>query len=143
MITGLVGFAVLAVVLLLVVAVAREPGPTPEDVAVSYELAWDRLDFDTLWTLSTRELRDGRPRAEFIAAKRSAYAEQPKLTGLVTRVAIEEAVTGADVALVRTRLELREAPAVHDQLRLERRDGSWRVAAYDLEREPRKTRERD
>ncbi len=135
MITGLVGFAILAVILLLVVAVAREPGPPPEEVAVAYELAWDRLDFDALWTLSTRELRDGRPRVEFIVAKRAAYAGQHGLTGLVTNVVIEEILTGADVALVRTRLELRHGRAVHDQLRLERRDGTWRVAAYDLQRD--------
>ena len=54
---------VIALVLLLclavVVAIAKDRGPGPEDVAVSYEMAWDRFDFDVLWTLSGRSCVTG------------------------------------------------------------------------------------
>ena len=56
MIAAGIAVAVIALVLALVVAVGLEPGPSPDDVAVSYELAWDRLDFDALWALSGDEL---------------------------------------------------------------------------------------
>ena len=74
MIAAGIAIAVIALVLALVVAVGLEPGPSPGDVAVSYELAWDRLDFDALWALSGDELRDGRSRGDFMNDKREAYA---------------------------------------------------------------------
>ena len=76
MIAAGIAVAVVALVLALVVAVGLEPGPSPGEVAVSYELAWDRLDFDALWSLSGDELRDGRSRREFMTDKREAYAGQ-------------------------------------------------------------------
>ena len=52
------------------IAFGLEPGPGPADVAIAYENAWDKLDFDLLFDLSGDEMRDGMRRAEFIAAKR-------------------------------------------------------------------------
>ena len=83
---------VIALVLLLcfalVVAVAKDRGPGPDDVAVSYEMAWDRFYFDVLWTLSGVELRDGLDRRDFVAAKRAAYANQRALSELGADVTI-------------------------------------------------------
>jgi hypothetical protein len=73
---AIVSVSVLVLIGAVVVAVAKDPGPGPEDVAIAYERAWDRLDFDTLYTLAGRELRDGLERSQYIAAKHAAYAQQ-------------------------------------------------------------------
>lgn len=123
------------VVLLLVafgVAAGTDEGPPPAEVALGYELAWDRLDFDTLWSLSTPELRDRRTRKEFVAAKRAAYREQPDLRRLTRNVAVEEASAGPHVAVVITAVELRDGSTVRDELKLVRRAGRWQVLTYTL-----------
>ena len=68
---------VLVVVLLIaaligsmILIVAMEPGPSPSDLAIAYELAWDRLDFATIWSLSDPSMRDGRNRREFVADRK-------------------------------------------------------------------------
>ena len=132
MVTAIIAGVVVVLCLALVVAVARDPGPPPGDVAVAYELAWDRLDFDTLWTLSGKELRDNRSQAEFVDAKRSAYDRAPGLAGLAQHVSIEEVAAGADLAVARTRVELTDGTVVRNELRLARRDGRWQVVAYEL-----------
>ena len=76
MIFAVVITLVLLLCLAVVIAIAKDRGPGPEDVAVSYEMAWDRFDFDVLWTLSGTELRDGLDRHEFVDVKRAAYANQ-------------------------------------------------------------------
>ncbi len=45
-ISAIVAVTVFALVIALIVLFARDRGPAPADIAVSYELAWDRLDFD-------------------------------------------------------------------------------------------------
>jgi hypothetical protein len=132
MVTALVAGAILVLVLALVVAVARDPGPPPGDVALAYELAWDRLDFETLWSLSGTELRDDRSKHDFVDAKRAAYDRAPGLAGLAQRVSVDEVAVGTDVAVVRTRIELTDGGVVRNELRLARRDGSWQVVAYEL-----------
>jgi hypothetical protein len=79
MITAIVLVAIAGLVVALVVAVAIERGPTPGDVALAYELEWDRLDFTSLWTLSSPGLRDGRSRSDFVHDKEGAYRNQPRL----------------------------------------------------------------
>ncbi|MGZ8764965.1 MAG: hypothetical protein ACXW2C_04620 [Acidimicrobiia bacterium] len=140
MVTILVLTALLALVVALVVAVAFERGPTPGDVAVAYELAWDRLDFAALWILSSAELRDGRGRADFVADKQSAYRNQPRLRAVVEHVEIEGAAEHSRrTASVLTRLDLRDEAAVHNEIRMQRIHGSWRVVAYALRPEPAST----
>ncbi len=78
--------------LLLVIRFATESGPTPEEVALAYEEAWDRFDFASVWELSGTEIRDGRSRAEFVAAKRAAFADRPSLDRLTGRVLVEDVV---------------------------------------------------
>jgi hypothetical protein len=134
-IAAIVAFAVIALVLALVVMIGLEPGPDPGEVAVSYELAWDRLDFDALWSLSGTELRDGRSRHEFMADKREAYAGQRELAGLAREVKLDEVLRGSELAAVRTRVLLRDGTAVRNQVQLALREGTWKVIGYHLEPE--------
>jgi len=132
LVTAIIAGAVLFLCLALVVAVARDPGPPPGEVAVAYELAWDRLDFETLWSLSGTELRDHRSKPEFIAAKRAAYDRTPGLAGLARHVSLEDVAAGVEIAVARTRIELTDGAVVRNELQLARRDGTWQVVAYEL-----------
>lgn len=122
----------------LVVLVARYRGPGPAEVALAYEHAWDRLDFTTLWNLSGDRLRDGRPRAAFVADKHSAYRAESGLAGLVRSVRPEVVEVQGPVARVVTRLELTDGRSVTDEMLLERAGSRWRVISYQLAR-PRQT----
>ena len=133
MITLVVGVVILALVLAVVVAIARDRGPGPDDVAVAYELAWDRLDFESVFTLSGGELRDGLDRRGFVAAKRTAYKQQSTLGGLVERGDVEQVATVEDAAVVITGVELRDGTVVHNRVELARRNARWQVVAYRLE----------
>lgn len=132
MITGLVTVAVFVLVFSLIALFARDGGPAPADIAVSYELAWDRLDFDTLWSLSGDELRDGLDRRGFVAAKSTAYAGRTDLGGLAERVDVEEATVGIGYALVHTRVELRSGETIHNEVVLMKRNAAWVVTGYEL-----------
>ncbi len=126
--------AVIALCIALVIAIAHDSGPAPGDVAVSYELAWDRLDFEALWTLSAAELRDGLDHQDFVAAKRTAYEQQRALRGLVEHVAIDDVsvTSGRDAALVTTRVGLHDGNVVRNLVQLARRNARWQVVAYTL-----------
>jgi len=128
-----IAVAVVALVLALVVAVGLEPGPSPGDVAVSYELAWDRLDFDALWAMSGEELRDGRSRHDFIDDKREAYAGQRQLAGLARDVKLDEVLKGSELAVARTHVVLQDGSVVRNQVQLALREGTWKVIGYHLE----------
>jgi hypothetical protein len=123
---------VILLCLALVVAVAIDPGPPPGEVALAYELAWDQLDFDTIWLLSAPELRDHRNREEFVRAKREAYADRRALAGLAGDVSLEEVVAGRDAATARTSIQLHDGSVVHNQVQLVKHVGRWLVCAYDL-----------
>ena len=133
MITAVVGIAVLLLALAVVVVIAKDRGPGPGDVAVAYELAWDRLDFESLYTLSGTELRDGLDRRGFVAAKRTAYARQDKLGHLVERVALDQVANSRDAAIAITEVELHDRAVVHNRVEMSRRNGRWQVVAYQLE----------
>jgi hypothetical protein len=122
--------AIAILVGVLFIAVAKEDGPPPGDVALAYEIAWDRLDFDTLFDLSGVELRDGAKRPGFIATKRAAY-EGVKRGRLAARIAVENVVTSTDTALVVTNV-LTDAGSVRNNVLMERRSGRWYVVAYSL-----------
>ena len=132
MFIAIVGITVLALVIALVVIVALEPGPPPQDVAIAYEGAWDRLDFDSLWDLSGDELRDGLGRKAFVDAKRTAYAGHAALGHLAGDVVIEEADVGKAVASVETRLTLRDGGSARNDIELAKRAGKWVVVDYRL-----------
>lgn len=133
MIAAGIALAVVTLVLALVVAVGLEPGPSPGEVAVSYELAWDRLDFDALWSMSGTELRDGRSRHDFIDDKREAYAGQRELAGLARDVKLDEVLRGSELAVARTRVVLQDGTVVRNQVQLALREGTWKVIGYHLE----------
>ena len=133
MIIAIVGVIVLALALAVVVVIAKDRGPGPGEAAVAYELAWDYLDFESLFTLSGTELRDGLDRRGFIDAKRAAYAEQHALGGLVERVGIEQVASVRDAAVAITSVELHDQSVVHNRIELARRNGRWQVIAYRLE----------
>jgi hypothetical protein len=132
-ITAIVGTLVLLLALAVVVLIAKDRGPGPGEVAVAYELAWDRLDFESLFTLSGAELRDGLDRRGFVTAKRSAYQQQAALSGLVDHVGIDQFASTRDAAVAITTVELHDEAVVHNRVEMARRNGRWQVVAYRLE----------
>jgi hypothetical protein len=125
---------VLALGVALLVGIARGGSPPPGEVAVAYELAWDRFEFDVVWDLSGPLMRDGRTRAEFAADKGAAYAAHPELRGLVDEVRVRHVEVDDDRARVTTALALRDGGELVDELLLRRDDGTWRVEGYHLDR---------
>ena len=120
----------------LVVAVAKNPGPNPTDIALGFEHAWDELDFDILYRMSGPELHEGLTKSDWVAAKRAAYADGAKLGRLVTETVAEEETRRGDAAAVMTRITLRDASVVHNEVRLLRRSRVWEVVAYELRPTP-------
>jgi hypothetical protein len=135
-ITAVVGVIILALMIAVVVAIAKSRGPGPGEVAVAYEVAWDHLDFESLFTLSGVELRDGLDRRGFIAAKRSAYAEQRALGGIVEQVGVDQLASSRDAAVAITAVELHDGSFAHNRVEMARRNGRWQVVAYRLEPPP-------
>jgi hypothetical protein len=131
-VTAIVGLVILALVIALVVIVAMEPGPPPQDVAIAYEEAWDRLDFEALWNLSGDELRDGLGRRDFVTAKQAAYARHASLGNLAGAVVVEQSQVGSTIASVETRLSLRDGSTARNDVELTKRAGKWLVVAYRL-----------
>jgi len=129
---AIVGTIILLLCLAVVVAVAKDHGPTPEDVAVSYEHAWDQLDYTALFTLSAAELHDGLDRKHFVAAKRRAYAERQELRGLAAHIVADDVAVRGDDAVVTTRVDLRDGSVVHNAVGLVRRNARWQVASYAI-----------
>jgi hypothetical protein len=116
----------------LVVLMASPCDPGPADVAVAYEQAWDRLDFATLWALSSPRLRDGRSKARFIRDKQDAYGTEGGLRHLIGAIRPERVEVNGPTARVLARLELRDGQEVVDEMLLERDGTDWRVTAYHL-----------
>ncbi|MFM8237120.1 MAG: hypothetical protein ACKOBG_05110 [Actinomycetota bacterium] len=117
------------------VAVAREPGPGPADVAIAYERAWDNLDFELLYHLSGEELRDGMRRERFVRVKRAAHDRAGTPVRLGTPIAAESSIAGSDAALVVTRIGSADE-AIRNNVTLERRANGWVVVGYGLRVEP-------
>jgi hypothetical protein len=116
-------------------ALAVQRTNAPEDVAIAYELAWDRLDFERLWELSGEGLRDGRTREAFLADKRSAYADAaPGITNLVRRATVESLEIEKAHAIARTELDLADDTMFRNELYLKRHGGNWKVEVYRLDR---------
>ena len=136
MISAIVAVTVFALIFSLIVLFARDGGPAPADIAVSYELAWDRLDFDTLWTLSGDEMRDGLDKRAYVTAKSAAYAGRTDLGGLAQRVDVDEANVGIGYATVRTRVTLHGGETIHNDVALIKRNSSWVVTGYELAPDP-------
>ncbi|MGZ4688718.1 MAG: hypothetical protein ACXVJW_08680 [Acidimicrobiia bacterium] len=127
---------VFGLVIALIVGYAKDPGPTPTEIALGYEHAWDELDFDVLYRLSGAELHDGLRKADWIAAKRAAYSKGSGFGRLVEVVIAEAETRHGDAATVMTRLVLRDGTVVHNEVRLMRRARAWEVVAYELRPAP-------
>ncbi|MFM8972324.1 MAG: hypothetical protein ACKOOG_06730 [Actinomycetota bacterium] len=117
------------------VAVAREPGPGPADVAIAYERAWDNLDFELLYHLSGEELRDGMRRERFVRVKRAAHDRAGTPVRLGTPIDVESSIAGNVAALVVTRIGSADE-AIRNNVTLERRANGWVVVGYGLRVEP-------
>jgi hypothetical protein len=129
----LITAGVIVVSIGLLVAIGRSDGPGPSETAVAYERAWDRLDFATLWSLSSPTLRDGRTQAQFVRDKEAAYrSEEGGLARLVQSVRPERVERKGPLARVFTRLELHDGQSVVDEMLLERNGATWQVTAYHL-----------
>ena len=122
--------AIALLVCFLFIAMGTEDGAKPADVAIAYELAWDRLDFDTLFDLSGPELRDGAKRPGFVATKRAAYSGVQR-GRLAAKIAVENVEAAADAALVVTNVFTGDG-AVRNNVLMERRAGRWYVVGYSL-----------
>jgi len=116
----------------MIVLFALDRGPSPSEIAEAYELAWDRLDFAALWSMSGDELRDGLDRRAYLAAKTAAYAGRSNLGGLAERVDLDEVDVGLAFARIRTRVTLRGGELVHNDVVLARRGSAWVVTGYSL-----------
>ena len=127
---------VIAVLVLLAIAllvlVGLEPDTPPAEVALGFEQARDRLDFDVLYKLSGSELHDGLGRQEFAEAKREEARDRAESGGLLRVATVESEVRERDAAVVITRLELRDGTVVHHEVRFVRRARAWQVVGYGL-----------
>jgi hypothetical protein len=83
-----------------------------------------------LWDLSGPELRDGFRRDQFIAAKRAAYANEPR-GRVAEHIEVDTFVEGNQSALVVTRVTA-EGTSVRNDVLLERRANGWTVIGYSL-----------
>jgi hypothetical protein len=132
------------VVLVLVVAlvggvvygVAKDPGPTPIEIALGYEHAWDEHDFDVIYRLSGYELHDGMTKADWIAAQREAHPRGSALGHAVESVVAEDETREGDAAAVVTCRTLRDGTIAHNQVQLLRRSRAWEVVGYELRPAP-------
>jgi hypothetical protein len=113
------------------IAVAREPGPSPADVALAYERAWNDLDFDLLFELSGAELRDGLRKDRYVLVKRAAYERGDVNKRLDAHVTVETSVKGHQTALVVTKIEV-DGSTIFNNVMLERRSNGWVVVSYAL-----------
>jgi hypothetical protein len=127
-----IALAVVGVLLFFMwIAVGREPGPGPSDVAIAYERAWDDLDFDLLYDLSGPELRDGLRRDQFVAAKRAAYANAGARRRIGARIHVETSVSGHQTALVVTKVTA-DGGEVLNNVMLDHTSNGWVVVKYAL-----------
>ena len=122
---------IVALLLFMLYALARERGPGAPDVAIGYERAWDELNFGLLWDLSGEELRDGLHRDQFIEAKRNAYANAEPRGRVAERIEVDTFVEGNQSALVVTRVTA-EGTSVRNDVLMERRANGWTVVGYSL-----------
>jgi hypothetical protein len=127
---------VLGLCVALVVGVAKNPGPSPTDVALGYEHAWDLGDFDVVYRMSGAELHEGLRKADYVAAKRAAYRGEVRVHGAVEEAVAEEAHEQKDEAVVLTRLRRADGTVVHHEVRLARRARVWEVVGYRLRPAP-------
>ena len=87
---------VVALAFSLVVAVARDPGPSPTDVAIGYARAVASGDFDAVYRMTDPELIGGRNRVDWVTAERA----RPRAALALDAVRARRTETGRDAARV-------------------------------------------
>jgi len=115
---------IVGLIVVLWIAVGREQGPSAADAAVSYALARARGDWSIAYDLSSKELRDGRTRDQFVAAHHGAY--EPDASVARPHVHVENSTALSDLAVVVVRVDDLDLALRVD---CERREGSWVVTA--------------
>ena len=111
-------------------AIAVEPGPSPTEVTVAYELAWGRLDFPVAYALSGEELRDGMSSETFMASGKLAFV-RARWTDEKARVEIDGSIRSGNRARVEARMIAPDGE-MRDTVVLERRQGAWMVVSSSL-----------
>jgi hypothetical protein len=132
MITAVVLGIIALLIIGVIVIASMERGPSTGDLALAYEHAWDRLDFETIWALSSIELRDGLDRRQFARTKRAAFSSADHPADLVASAAVSDIAEAGDVAAAITELVLRDGSTVHHEVRMAKRMGRWEVTGYTL-----------
>lgn len=120
-----------ALVVAVIVAVAKDPGPAPIEIALGYEHALDTRDFDVLYRMSGPELRDGLTKADWVAARSAVHRSGAPGRERVDEVAADAERTEGDASVVTTRLTLHDGRVVHNEVRMLRRSRAWTVVAYE------------
>lgn len=111
------------------VVIGLDDGIPPDELALGYEYAWDRLDFDAIWAMSTPELRQDRSRDRFVADKRQAIkAGHP--TGTLSHVELSPVQQQRYRVLYRSTLHLIDGSTFNNEILVVRHPGSWLVAEY-------------
>ena len=123
MIIGIVITLVILLAIAAIVAVARDPGPDPADVAVGYARALGVGDFDAVYRLVDPDLLKGRNRPQWVEEQ----AGRPHLVFAPASVEARSRAVGEDGATVTLAIgDNRVVP-----VELVRRQRVWSVAAFD------------
>lgn len=117
-----------ALVVAVIVGVAKDPGPSPVEVALGFEHAWDLHDYDVLYRMSGPELHEGLKKADWVAAKRAQRGGSASADHVVDVAADAEQHEG-EAAVVTTRLTMTDGSVRHNEVRMLRRSRAWEVVA--------------
>jgi hypothetical protein len=115
---------IVGLIVVLWIAVGRDPGRGAAEAAVRSARARARGDWSIAYDLSSKELRAGRTRDEFVAANRGAY--EPDASVARPHVHVEKSTALSDLAVVVVRVDDLDLALRVD---CERREGSWVVTA--------------
>jgi hypothetical protein len=119
-----------ALVVAVIVGVAKDPGPSPVEIALGFEHAWDLRDYDVLYRMSGQELHEGLKKADWVAAKRAQRAG-PESGDHLVEVAADAEQREGDAAVVTTRLTMPDGTVRHNEVRMLRRSRAWEVVARE------------
>ncbi len=115
---GIIGVIIVA----FIVALSIETGPTPADVAQSYEYALAHLDFDALWYLSSTELRGGLTFNDFVQGRSAELHAKPLSSVEIIRQVLER-----ESGIITTKVNYHQAPTISHQITLAKRNARWQI----------------
>lgn len=122
---------IVALLFFMWIAIGKEPGPSPADVAIAYERAYDEHDFTLLFDLSGDEMRDGLRRERFVNAKRAALGDRVVSKHERASITVDTMIAGHQTALVVTNVTS-GAHHVRNNVLLEKTANGWVVVGYTL-----------